>query len=653
MAAHLKILMVEDSEDDALLVLQELGRKGYKPTSCRVETRAQMDRALEEGDWDVVLSDHHMPSFSSHAALECLKSSGMDIPFIILSGTMGEELAVEGMKSGAQDYIIKGNLARLVTAIEREVKEAKRRREKRKLEETLQRTRELYAAVVRMTNDILWDMDVVSGKVWWNENLYRVFGYELAPEIHEPSWFYSHIHPDDLERVRSSLTAALSSEVGHWEAEYRFQRADGSYCFVFTRAYIKSESAGRRATGLMIDITERKKLEAQLRQSQKMDAFGQLAGGIAHDFNNLLTAIVSPAALMLDSMAPSDPNRKWAEMIQQAGASATNLVSQLLAFSRQQITRPEVLQLNDVIMGTDKMLGRILGEQFELIMVPEPNLWHVKVDKGQIEQVLVNLAVNARDAMPNGGRIVIETENVALGDTYVNGHLNVPPGDYVLFTVSDTGVGMSPEVQSHLFEPFFTTKEPGKGTGLGLATCFGIVKQAGGHLSVYSELGQGSVFKVFLPRAKEGAKPQSNERDQLLPRGEETVLLVEDDPLVRKLAAALLRQHGYTVIEAHNGIDAIRAIKERRDTPIDLLISDLVMPGMGGRELAEQVSRLSPETKVIFTSGYTHDMTLRQGLTDSEMNFIMKPFTPQKLLGRVRETLDEKAPLRSSLGARR
>jgi two-component system, cell cycle sensor histidine kinase and response regulator CckA len=390
-----------------------------------------------------------------------------------------------------------------------------------------------------------------------------------------------------------------------------------------------------------IDIGEKKKLEAQLAQSQKMEAIGMLAGGIAHDFNNLLTVIIGNAQLALMDVIKDESLRKEIEDIMKAGNKAASLTRQLLAFSRKQIVRPEILDINELLTDIEKMLGRLIGEDIELLTIPDPELWQVEIDPGQIEQVIMNLAVNARDAMPQGGKLTIETANVELNDTYFRDcGVESAPGHYVVLTVSDTGSGMDKETREHIFEPFFTTKEVGKGTGLGLSTVYGIAKQNNGFVWVYSEPGQGSIFKVYLPKVKGDAEPEEKEQstvDDL--GGSETVLIVEDDDVLRKLAQRVLHSHGYRVLDAENGEDALRVSKEH-EGPIHLLLTDVVMPKMGGKKLAERLQPLYPQMKVIYMSGYTDNAIVHHGVLAPELNFIQKPFTLEDLGRKVRKALE-------------
>ncbi|HUZ46323.1 MAG TPA: PAS domain S-box protein [Terriglobia bacterium] len=389
-----------------------------------------------------------------------------------------------------------------------------------------------------------------------------------------------------------------------------------------------------------IDATERKSLEEQLRQSQKMEAVGRLAGGVAHDFNNLLTIVSGYCHLLLDSSEVGERERSGIKEIKKASERAALLTRQLLAFSRKQVLAPRVLDLNAVISNLEKMLRRLIGEDVELVTIPCAELGRVKVDPGQVEQIIMNLAVNARDAMPKGGQVIIETANVDLDESYVHSHVPCQPGKYVMLTVSDTGSGMDIETQKHIFEPFFTTKGKGKGTGLGLATVYGIVKQSGGFIWVYSEVGHGSTFKIYLPRTLERGESADVAQPQADPlRGTETILLVEDEEALRIMVRGILISHGYRVMEASNGIEALTLSGQYRD-PIHLLLSDVVMPQMSGRELAKRLGRLRPDTKVLYVSGYTDEAIVHSKMLGPNSDFLQKPFTPGTLTRKVRDVLD-------------
>jgi signal transduction histidine kinase len=381
--------------------------------------------------------------------------------------------------------------------------------------------------------------------------------------------------------------------------------------------------------------------EAQLRQAQKLEAVGRLAGGVAHDFNNILTVITGHSELLLKQLADDDPRRKNAEQIEKSAFFAAALTRQLLTFSRKQVIEPRVLNPNAVVLDVEKMLRRLIGEDIEFRTVLDPAAGNIKADPGQLEQVIMNLAVNARDAMPTGGKLTVATANTSLDENYLKHFPDLSAGDYVMLAVTDTGIGMSEEVKAHLFEPFFTTKPAGKGTGLGLATCFGIVKQNTGHINLYSELGRGTTFKIYFPRVQSALEPvRVPAQPATVAGGRETVLVVEDEPAVRELAAFALREKGYTVFEAVNGEEGLRVARQH-EGKIDLVLTDVIMPVMGGKEMADHLRTSHPDTKVLFTSGYTQDAIGDHGVLRPGIVFLQKPYTTSTLARKVREVLEE------------
>jgi two-component system cell cycle sensor histidine kinase/response regulator CckA len=419
-------------------------------------------------------------------------------------------------------------------------------------------------------------------------------------------------------------------------------RATGERRWAVVKATAIPDAQGRlrHVVDIFHDMTARRSLEEQLHQSQKMEAIGRLAGGVAHDFNNLLTIITGYGELLLDQLPAGDPSRELVRGMVHAGDRAAALTRQLLAFSRKAIVEPRALNLKDVVADTDSLLRRVIGEDIDLVTLSDPEVGSVKADPGQITQLLLNLAVNARDAMPTGGRLTIEIRNVYVDSSYAQAHVEVRPGPYVLLAVSDTGCGIPPDVLPRIWEPFFTTKEVGKGTGLGLAVVHGVVKQAGGHIQVYSEPGRGATFKVYLPQVRE--RPSSGKSLpglKVMPHGTETVLLVEDEEAVRRLARHVLAGCGYTVLEAGDGAEALR-IAEQHPGQIDLLVTDVVMPRLGGRKLAGHLAGSHPGLKILFLSGYTDDAVVRHGILEAEVPFLQKPYSPAVLAQKVREVLD-------------
>jgi hypothetical protein len=437
------------------------------------------------------------------------------------------------------------------------------------------------------------------------------------------------------EAGESQPTVGVGQRVRQW----RHRLKDGRVVHVEIAEHDIEYGGRNAALAVLIDFTQRKLLEEQLRQSQKMEAVGMLAGGVAHDFNNLLTIINGYSQLLLTTLSAHDPNRSAVEQILKAGERAAALTRQLLTFSRRQALQPKVLDLNALVASLAVMLRRLIGEDIDLRLVMGPELGRVNADPGQLEQVIMNLAVNARDAMPRGGVLTIETANVELDESYTGRHITIQPGPFVLLAVSDNGVGMDAETRKHLFEPFFTTKGQGRGTGLGLSTVFGIVKQSGGSIDVYSEPGRGTSVKVYLPRIDQPAVLESEHETAAGQGGWETILLVEDDEMVRHLVRETLEREGYRILDAGDGAEA-RRIVENHSGQIHLLITDIIMPRQGGRELAADLAPLRPEMKVLYMSGYTDQAVIHSGIVDGDTAFLQKPFMPVTLTRKVRELLE-------------
>jgi PAS domain S-box-containing protein len=505
---------------------------------------------------------------------------------------------------------------------------------RKQAEETLRKEKEFSEAATGSLPGLFYLFDEEGRFLRWNRNLERVSGYS-SDEIArmQPLDFFTG---DDKRIIAESFEEVFRK--GHTAVEADLVSKDGtSTPHLFTGTMVTLDDR-RCAVGAAIDVVERRRLEQQLRQSQKMEAVGQLAGGVAHDFNNVLTVVLSNSELLLRAMGPQDPRREELQDIREAAHRAASLTRQLLAFSRKQVLKPQVLNLNEVVVNVEKMLRRLIGEDIELVTMFEPQLWAAEADPGQIEQIVMNLAVNARDAMPDGGKLSIETGNVELDETFARSHYPIVPGRYVMVAMCDTGEGMDAETRSRIFEPFFTTKKLGKGTGLGLSTVYGIVKQSGGYIWAYSEEGLGTTFKIYFPRVEreaESLEPASVAPDPV--SGSETVLLVEDNESVRTLARRILENEGYEVIEAHNAAQALLS-GGRHEGRIDLLLTDLVMPEISGRELAEKMSGLRPEARVLFVSG------LESGPWSAGAGFLQKPFTPDSLARKVREVLDGAQP---------
>jgi PAS domain S-box-containing protein len=474
-----------------------------------------------------------------------------------------------------------------------------------------------------------------------------MFGFAVDHWLADSRQWMRHVYPEDQQVVEAAEEASKRGE--RFQAEYRVVRRDGRVIWVSDTAVVVPGSHSHPLMeGIIVDITERKQFEGQLQQARRMEAVGRLAGGIAHDFNNLLTIIKGYTELALMRVKGLPELKTDIERIEDASERASGLVRQLLAFSRRQVLQPKVLDLNGIVWGLDKLLRRLMDGDIEMLTVADKPVGAIKADPGQIEQVIMNLVVNARDAMPDGGRLVVETANEELDATYARDHATVRAGRYVMLAVSDTGVGMSAETVGHIFEPFYTTKENGRGTGLGLSTVYGIVKQSGGYVWVYSEPGRGTTFKVYLPRVDEAVEVLPGGKltaEDPVTVGTETILLVEDEPDLRELTRMVLAAKGYTVVEARNAEDAER-LAESQGTKIHLLLTDVIMPGMSGRELAKRILARHGSMRVLYMSGYTYNVIAQGGTLEREVSFLQKPFTPSGLVEKVREVLDAVVPAR-------
>ncbi len=640
MSKTLRILVIEDSEDDTELLVRELRRGGYDPMYERVESAENMRVALTQRPWDLVVADYTMPHFNALAALALLKESGFDLPFIIVSATIGEERAVAAMKAGAHDYLMKDRLARLVPVIERELREAQMRQERRQAEAVLHDREQRFRALIENASDVILTLDPTGRITYVSPALFRVLGY--SPVEYVGLNAFDMLHPDDVRENTAVFAQLLKQPGGSIASQFRFRHKDGSWRWLEAVASnLLAEPSVQAVVTNLRDVTERNHLEAQFLQAQKMEAIGHLTAGIAHDFNNLLTAINGFAGLMKMRLPPDNPLQETTDMILHSGQQAANLVRQLLTFSRKQIVTPEIIELNAVVTKVERMLERIIGEHIHMITNLAPDLWPIKADPMQMEQIIVNLAINARDAMLSGGRLIIETNNAILDEDYVATHLEALPGAYVLLAIGDTGIGMTEEVKAHLFEPFFTTKGQGKGTGLGLATVYGIVKHYGGCIWVGSEIGQGSTFKIYLPRAEVSHfSPSPSQRVVEKPTGSETILLVEDSGGVRDMVRRTLEELGYTVLAAPDGPTALELV-DGYPGLIDLLLTDVVMPGLSGKDLAERLLQTRIDLKVIFMSGYSEEAIANRGILSPHTFLLQKPFSPLEMALRVREVLDE------------
>ena len=782
MSKSIRVLIVEDLPKDAELAEREILAALDSCEFRRAETREEFLVALKEFRPGLIVSGLKLPSFDGLTALKLTLEHAPDLPFIILTGSMNEDTAVECLKAGAWDYVIKEHVKRLGPAVQSALKQKKLRKKRRKSEEALRKSEEQYRVLADNATDVVWTLDPESGKfTYFSPSVQSLRGYSPAEAMALP--IDKTLTPNSLKRALTASRQALE-----WEQtpgrelsrtillELEEIRKDGS--IVPTEARIKflrdaqgkpvgllgitrditerkqaektlreseekyrelweqtrdgialadletgilldcnqamGDLVGRtreeligqhqkilhlpasdnakffpafekhrtdregglledvlitkagetkvveiKATlltlqgkkvmqGIFRDIAERKraeeeqeKLQAQFLQAQKMESVGRLAGGVAHDFNNMLQTIIGYCELAFEETAADSPLREDLLEIQKAANRSADLTRQLLAFARKQTVIPRVLDLNETLEGMLKMLRRLIGEDIDLFWKPGLDLWKVKMDPSQIDQILANLSVNARDAISGTGKVTIETENVTLDEAYCAGHAGFSPGQYVQLAVSDDGCGMDPETLEHIFEPFFTTKKEGAGTGLGLSTVYGIAKQNGGFINVYSEPGKGTAVKIYLPRFEGKASEALAESAAEVPQGHgETVLLIEDEESILKLGQKILERLGYTVLSAGTPGEALR-LAETHAGEIHLLITDVVMPEMNGRDLAERIVSIKPGLKCLFMSGYTANAITHSNVLDEGMQFIQKPFSLKNLAAKVREVLDQ------------
>jgi two-component system cell cycle sensor histidine kinase/response regulator CckA len=633
---NFRVLLVEDRPEDRELIERELQRAKVLFVSRWVDNREAFLLEVKEFAPDIVLCDFALPQFDAMEAMVILRRYRPDVPFILVTGAQSEEIAVECMKRGADDFILKSTLKRLPSAVLNAVKSRDIRRDKENAEKKLRAQEAQVRLVAEHTLDLIYLLDQKGQFTYANPSFERSLG--LNPEDLVGKKAFSIVHPDDKPMARAAFQEALESHSNR-TVQFRYKDKDGAWRLFESVVNWALDEKGVPTKAVVVarNIEERKRLEDQVRQAQKMEAVGRLAGGVAHDFNNLLTAINGYSDLLLRSLDRMDPRRADVEEIKETAGRAATLTQQLLAFSRRQITQPTVLDMNQVVGNLEKMLRRLIGEDIHLATVRCPELYRVRMDMGQLEQVLLNLSVNSRDAMPKGGTLTIEIGNKDVESATPH---EVPPGNYAVLTVTDSGTGIDSATMGHLYEPFYTTKEKGRGTGLGLSTVYGIVQQAGGHIRVTTDVGRGTSFRLYFPKVDEGLSvhEKSNETEDFL-KGNETVLLVEDDRAVRTLALRVLTQSGYRVVEASSGEEALSLARDFSE-PIAILVTDVVMNGMTGTELARQFVALYPGTKVLYLSGYMEADTRNSILREVQSSFLGKPFRPRDLVQKVRQTLD-------------
>jgi len=636
----LKILHLEDNQKDMELARETLAEEGIEYEPIFAADREEFAAALAEGGFDLIISDYSLPSFDGLTALTMTREAYPDIPFIFLSGVLGEDRAIESLKSGATDYVMKSKLTRLAPAVRRALNYKEVQLARRAADDLLLREKERFHALsveFQTLLDAIPDMISIRDPdfkiIWANKataagmdreerDVIGQLCYEIRHNSHEPC--------DSCPAAESFRTGKAAATVTKWP--------DNSIWEIRTIPTIEAERVVS-VIEICRDITEHRRLEDQYFQSQKLETVGTLASGIAHDFNNILTCIAGYGEIILMNLAEDSPQRPFVKIILEAANRAASLTRDLLMFSRKQPCEQKPVDLNAVIKDAEKFFNQVIPENIVTVIKLYEGVLQVSADRNQLEQVLLNLATNARDAMAKyeQGTFTITTERVSLTEN----DPNAPPGVYALITVTDTGEGMTNSTRQRVFEPFFTTKDVGKGSGLGLAACYGIIKQHGGEICLTSEPGTGTAFMIYLPLiAAQPSKKPIADRVEIISGGTETILLAEDDGLLRKMTKTLLTEYGYAVIETVNGAEAVNAFLGNRDN-IDLLLFDLIMPQMNGNEACTEIRKIRPGMKAIITSGYAPEAEREKTLLENGMHLVTKPLKPAELLQKVRSLLDE------------
>ena len=669
----MRILVVDDNSKNRYFLESLLKGSGYEVASA--SNGQQALEQLASGHFDLIISDILMPGMDGFELCRRVKTDEKlkNIPFVFYTATYTDEKDKEfALSLGASKFIIKpqepeaflkiisdtlkevesGTLKvepvrledekkvfklyneRLIRKLEKKMLDLEQEKKARK---KIEKEARLLAHAVKSISEGVCITDMQGKIIFVNESFLNTYGYSKDEVIGKPvSQIYSSNNKDLFEEIFSE------TKRGGWKGELLQKKKDGTEFPVLLSTSLIRDDQNEEFAMIFVstDISELRRLEEQFRQAQKMEAIGRLAGGIAHDFNNLLTVINGYTELLLMHLQKDDPIYQQLDQIRLAGRRAESLTRQLLAFSRKQVLHPVVLDIRRIIEDMKKMLHRLISENIELHTILDPDLCHIKADPSQIEQVILNLVINARDAMPFGGKITIEAKNIVFKQSFYWEDTQIKAGKYLMLAISDTGAGMDEETKKRIFEPFFTTKKEGKGTGLGLSTVYGIVKQSGGFINVYSEKGVGSTFKLYFPCVKEPVVQSKSKRTSSKSlSGSETILVVEDEENLRNLVCDILRTHGYNVLEAANGGSALLKCEKYKE-PIHLILSDVVMPEMSGAELVERLLRIHPEMKVMYMSGYTDDAVIRHGIMEEKVEFLQKPFSPTSLLEKVRSILD-------------
>jgi PAS domain S-box-containing protein len=630
----LRMLYLEDTLSDFELCMRALQNGGVSAETSHVTTAEEFREQLTKSTFDIVLADYRVPGWTGLDAFRLLQSMQLDIPFILVTGSLGDELATECIKQGMDDYILKDRLTRLPLAVRQAI-------QRKKTADALRQSETEFKSLVSQAPVGICRSSVLEDRfLAVNPALVKMLGYASADEVAQLK-LSRDVYVKSSQR--SNILEELAAQDAYIGVEVQWKRKDGTPLTVRISGRAIRNQQGEVVVHEVVaeDITLQKSLEQQLWQAQKMEAVGRLAGGVAHDFNNLVMVVNSCAELALQSTSEA-PVRKYAELIIAAGQKASLVTQQLLTFSRKQVFESKVLDLNSLVQDFTRLLSPLIGEDIELSFVTAAGPALVKIDAGQTEQVVMNLVVNARDAMPQGGKLLIEIATAELDGSDALLHPEIPSGHFVTLAVSDTGIGMDAETKGRIFDPFFTTKETGKGTGLGLATVFGIVKQSRGFISVHSERGKGTKFKIYFPRAEESSQTaqEPERKSDEIPRGSETILMVEDEAGLRTMAREFLESIGYTVLESGNGAEAF-AVALKYTGAIHVILTDLIMPGLRGPEVAFRLKKSYPEAGTIFMSGYADRLLQVEELGPNAV-FLQKPFSLATLAQRLRTVIERR-----------
>jgi PAS domain S-box-containing protein len=641
-----RVLLVEDSDDDARLVIRRLRKAGIAVDHRRVETADAMSGALRSHLPDIIISDNNMPNFSAAEALHILHETSLDVPFIVVSGEIGEEAAATLMRAGAADFVLKGSLARLPPAVDRELRDARERKNRRQVQAALQNAQERFRLVAENLRDVVlkYRLQPAPGLEYISPAISDITGHQPADLYSDSDLIFTAVDPGDQEQVRQSWRSPPTGPI-----TTRWHRPDGRTAWIEQRLVPVRDQGGAivAVEGILRDVTdavcaerEREELARQLRQAERLDSLGQLAGGIAHDFNNILSVITSYTAFIQEELGPDHASRQDADSIAAAARQAAALTRQLLIFSRLEPARPELLDVNSVVNDIDRLLRRTIGEDIEFIVDTDPAIDRVTIDRSRLEQIIMNLVVNARAAMPDGGRLTIrtspgQTHPADTSDMTARDHVGT--GQSVCLTVTDTGCGMDPETRRRAFEPFFTTKGPGKGSGLGLATVYGVVTDANGTIDIWSEPDRGTRFVICLPSAGPTTVEVRPSTTVVVERGAgEHILLVEDDPAVREVTRRILGRGGYAVTEASTRDDALKLIQHSGHFAV--ILSDVVMPGLPAAPFIDMVRTEYPAISIILMSGYTGEGRGTSNLP-GDLTIIAKPFDEATLLHAIAQAV--------------